>query len=198
MREPSMTPGEYWDTEWRSRISGGSVKINVEKGGRIINELCKRPYYIDKEKLDVGCGPSYHARHMAGMMTGWIDKYTGIDLSPSVIERSRKAGLNVICGDIFGLTEEKKYDLFLFLDSLEHIKERDLLAEKVRKLAAKGFMIFGNIPLYLSLHEVDGEKFENTMNFDKLVRFVNICGARNLWHEIYGVNGYPYMIFEAY
>jgi len=89
---------------------------------------------------------------------------------------------------------EQRFDLFLFLDSLEHMENLKAISQKVRAIAADGFIIFGNVPLYPSHHDTMAEY---PMNINILKQFIYDCGLSGLHQRIYGINGYPYMVFEA-
>ena len=61
-------------------------------------------------------------------------------------------------------------------------------------LSGEELTIFGNIPLYLS--ECEGN--ERPMDINVVNKFLFMCGCTHRWHEIYGLNGYPYMMFEGH
>jgi hypothetical protein len=143
------------------------------------------------------------------MCAEWKKNYTGIDLSEKAVANARKLGIEAYVADIHcqnprwsmddGLMEYhyNAYELFLFLDSLEHIHHHVKLAEKVKQLAAEKFGIFGNVPLYHSVH-AENEGIERPMNITLVARFLKKCGIDKFRHEVYGIHGWPYLWFEGY
>jgi len=185
----------YWDKTWSERIvDKNSVKMNTEKLEYLIAILSTLPRYTSLRKADIGCGTGMHALRMRKIFRGWDGNWTGFDLAQSAIDWAKSHGLNAHCADFSSFDHQDKYDLFLFLDSLEHIEDEDAVVETIKRTGNKGFRIFGNIPLYLSSH--DGG-FERAMNIEVLMKFLFKCGCADLWQQIYGVKGYPYMVFEA-
>jgi len=201
---------EFWDHHWSGRIKGESVEMNEGKMRHILRQLWKKPYLIPLRKLEVGCGTGIHIYYLSQLCEEWKRQYVGVDLSPTTIGFARKSGLQAFCGDITKgietvsdpLTGAKPeimqdFQFFLFLDVLEHIPDHEAVAKKVRELASKdGFHIFGNIPLYRSAHEKNGG-YEREMNIEELEKFMRACGIEKYEHNVYGINGWPYMTFEG-
>ena len=91
----------------------------------------------DDAVLDVGCGNGFltydiarKARHV-----------TAIDLSPKNIEFAKKffnrENVNHIIGDATEFEFEKKYDVVVLSNVLEHIDDRKSFLQKIRKLGDK-------------------------------------------------------------
>lgn len=158
----------------------------------ILGHLWKRTPFIHKEKLDIGCGCGIHAIRMKHLNRDWAAKWTGIELSKSASEWGKGNGVNVIQGDAFTYDFDKKFDVFFFFDSLEHIENHERLARRLIELGTPDFQVFGNVPLYASEHEYE-------INVDKVAigKFLADCGFKGLYNEIYGIDGLPYMIFEG-
>jgi hypothetical protein len=125
----------------------------------------------------------------------WKEKYTGIDMSENAINIAKRWGINAEVGSIYDFKSDTKFQLFLFFDVLEHIENYEKTAEQIKKLADDRYCIIGNVPLYLSHVEDDG--YEREMNVAVLANFLNMAGTKQLAHIIYGINGWPYMWFEA-
>ena len=176
---------KYWDTTWDGRIGkNGSIRMNGEKIKIVINSLRQRIEFIGREKFEIGCG------------TGTM--WTGIDLAESAVKQAKKFGLNAEVADIYEYTSDKKFQVFLMLESLEHHEHHDLLADKIRELASeKGYSIFGNIPLYsCDLHEEGG--YERPMDIHILCAFLQNAGCKQFTHKVFGAYGYPYMMFQGW
>lgn len=192
---------EYWDKEWSRRLDGdGSVKGNMLKVDFLINELWTRPHLIDKRKLEVGCGPATHVRHLSTMCREWARKYQGIDTSKVAIDEAVKGGMNARLMSVFDIIPlHFKYPIesFFFFDVLEHIEDHEAVAEKIRSVAAPAFNILINVPLYRSKLETDGG-FERNISIQEINNFLFHAGIERFEHQIYGLNGYPYMFVEGF
>lgn len=189
---------EYWDSEWGNRTKTDKVEMNIGKMKVLLDELWKRPGFTLKEKLDIGCGTGVHAYILAQYSTYWKDRYMGIDLSKKAIKKAHSFGLNVALQDVYQLQNGvKKFQVFLLLDTLEHIEHHEKLGQKIRALGQEPYTIFGNIPLYLSAPHHEGA-FERPMTIFDVARFLEQAGcAGQFWHRVYGAGGMPYMLFEG-
>lgn len=186
---------KYWDDTWSQRIKDPHhVDMNGEKLKHLIKQLWMRPEYAIKDKLEIGCGTGIHTIRMRQYNPEWTKNWTGIDLSPKATEWGKNLGLNIIQGDIYTHTFDKKFDAFLFLDVLEHIKDHDRLAARLIEIGKEHFNILGNIPLYRSEHS---DHYERDIDINVLGKFLKNCGFDGFYHEIYGIKGFPYMFFEA-
>lgn len=194
-----MTINEYWEGEWNRRIKGeGQVECNTEKAEIILTNIAHRKFFNDKQILDIGCGPAFHALRIAQEKPDYKERWYGIDLSPRAVEFFKSHGLQGEHGSIYEFTSNgRKFDVFLLLDTLEHISDRNKLAEKINELSNDKFIIFGNIPLYIDKKDLESG-MEHMMNINVLVDFIHKAGCQKLDHYIYGVRGYPYMIWSAY
>lgn len=186
----------HWDETWKGRIDKNKISLNIDKYRYILKQLVMRPYLSIMEKLEIGCGTGIHANRMAVFNPLWRDRWTGIDLSEDAVSIANRNGMNAIHGDVYEFDGAgKKYEVFLFLDSLEHFFDHKRLAEKVVELAAKEYIIIGNIPLYSSAH---GEGVERPIGCMELIKFfVKTNCMRPPSVKVYGINGFPYMFFET-
>lgn len=191
-----MSNAQYWEEKWKERIKDADhVHMNSEKLDHLCVLLCKFfPGYEPMRKADIGCGTGIHALRIRQILKGWDNGWTGFELSQSAVEWARGHRLNAYCSDFTTFNHDGKYDLFLFLDSLEHIENENEVAETIKRTSSTGFKIFGNIPLYHSAHEGG---FERHMNINILTKFLKKCGCIGVWQHIYGIKGYPYMVFEG-
>ena len=196
-----MTPIEdqakYWNKTWGDRIVGNKVSMNGQKIHIVINALWKRFYMAPMEKLDIGCGSGIHAANLAVYNPLWQYKWTGIDLAETGVSNARRCGLNAICGDFFTFDGNgKKYELFLLLDSLEHFEDPLSVGRKIKELASDRYIIFGNCPLYLGKGTFEAG-VEFPINIWVLKQFMEEAGCLSMNHHIYGINGFPYILFEG-
>ena len=188
---------EYWNGQWRERIKPDIVQRNRGKFNYLINELWKRPHYAPLNKMDIGCGPAEHAHEMNKIYCNWTDRYNGLELSEVCIREAKsKFNISIRKENIYEYVDQRKYELFLLLDTFEHIEFPEKLAEKIKELAAEKFYIFGNIPLYHSDPSKKGG-FEKPMDVNDVYQFLNTCGINKIWYQVYGINGYPYLVWEG-
>lgn len=188
---------KYWDREWRRRYHGDfQVECNAKKAKILVQQLWSRGYFFHLNKLEIGCGIPHHTMYISSICKEWGQKYTGIDISPEAVSIGKNWGFNIELADIIEFESDQKFDLFIFLDVLEHIKDHDAVALAVCRLKSDKFHIFGNVPLYRSEHEKEGG-FERSVNIKTISRFMSLCGIKEFRHHIYGIDGWPYMRFEG-
>ena len=185
----------YWNVTWDKRISETGVSGNQAKFSKIMNFIWQRPQYFKLMKLEVGCGPGQHATEVAKYCKEYIKDWMGIDLSHIAISHARKQQLNAVCDNFLTWDTPLKFQCFSFWDSLEHFKDPIEVADKVCLLSDKEFMVQGNIPLYYT--KIKGAGIERPTDINTLTLFWDRLGLRNRGYEVYGVNGYPYLLFEA-
>jgi 2-polyprenyl-3-methyl-5-hydroxy-6-metoxy-1,4-benzoquinol methylase len=193
-----MNINEHWENEWNKRITSKvDVSCNQQKAKIIIDKIRNRNYFSPRKILDIGCGPALHALRIMQECPDYNERWFGIDLSQKAVDFFRKHGLRGECGSIYDFSPNgHKFEAFLLLDTLEHITDRDRLALKVREMIQPNSVMFGNIPLYINKKDLENG-VENMMDINKLSRFCVISGFEYLDYFIYGINGYPYMIWQA-
>ena len=186
-----------WDNEWKSRTNEHGISRNLPKAKYICKKLWDRPYLIPMKKLEIGCGESPHIAVLSKYCREWKENYVGVDASPYIVDIAVRKGLNVFCGDILDIDfNGKKFNLFLFLDVLEHIMDLERLAEKIKSLAEDDLVIIGNVPMAPNVQR-DPEIEDRPVTLKELADFSGACGCETIDHEIYGSFGYPYLFFEA-
>lgn len=188
----------YWEQEWAGRASSEKIKMNLGKVRVLINQLWSRAPYAVMEKLDIGCGTGVHAHILSRYSPYWKERWTGLDLSPVAVERAKGFGLNAKVQNFFEYDGDgKRYELFLLLDTMEHIDDHERLGSKIKELAYSEYVIFGNIPLYLSESQIEGH-YERPMTIHTVKRFLSYAGCDGKFmFNVYGISGFPYMWFEG-
>lgn len=104
----------------------------------------------DLNILEIGCGEG-------GNISPFLDKgykCTGIDLSQSQINNAEeyfkdhpnRENLSLICNDIYDIAPEKKYDIILLRDVIEHIPNQNKFMGHLKQFVAKGGIIFFGFP----------------------------------------------------
>lgn len=193
----SNATAEYWNKQWEERIVDNvRVNGNWDKYEIIIKELYDRPYLSKMNKLEIGGGVCPIILRLASDFPVWAEKYTCIEQSEVAVRWVNKNGLKAICSDIMDLETDEKFEVFMMFDVLEHIEDVDALADKIKSLATEKYRIIGNIPLYSSKHDPE-EGFERLMNIDSLNEVMAKIGCTEITHFVYGVKGWPYMMWES-
>jgi len=193
-----MQINDFWEEEWNKRILGdGTVKFNVGKAEKILGNLKGREYFKPHKILDIGCGPAFHAIRILQDDPTYKNRWYGIDLAQNAVQFFQEQGLQGECGSIYNFNPNgNKFGIFLLLDTLEHIMDRDRLAGKIKELAEQKYIIFGNIPLYTDKVN-GGAGFENPMDIGILKKFMKDAGIPEFDYLVYGIYGWPYMMFEG-
>lgn len=192
-RNLSFKEKSFWDDIWNDRLVDGGFNCNGPKFFRLLKILWNKAHFAPKEKLEIGCGAGVHAMWLAEYSPYWRTKWEGIDLSEVAIERAKSWGLNASVCNFTDFKSDKKFELFLFLDVLEHIEDHAAVAEKIKELGADKYTVFGNCPLYLA----EDESHEREINIHTVKAFMNNAGCEYFIHEIYGITGMPYITFEG-
>jgi SAM-dependent methyltransferase len=104
--------------------------------------------------VDVGCGTGAVLAGLADELRPELPETTweGWDIAPAAIARARtreRTGLSYVCGDF--LDSERRVDLILCLDVVEHLSDEHAFLTALRERAA-GFVF--RIPLDLSVLDV--------------------------------------------
>lgn len=147
----------YWDEQWVERIQpNGQVKMNLDKFGKVLDALWQRSEYAALEKLEVGCGCAVHAATLSRLNPWWKERWTGLDISEIAVKFIKDTlGLSAEKTSIYDYKTGKRFGLFLFLDTLEHLFDHNAIAKQIKRLGDKEYFIFGNVPLYISTHSIE-------------------------------------------
>ncbi len=101
-----------------------------------------------KEVLEFGCGPG----HMSKVLTEELGcRVTGIELDEEAAENAQKYcqevyNIDLDQIDILGIMGNRKFDVLLFADILEHLKSPETLLSTSAKLLAKGGHVVASVP----------------------------------------------------
>ena len=185
----------FWDEFHTKRLNGNELIYMKPKFDKIAEFVKCTGKIINKPKLEIGCGSGLYAHLLNDIFPGWTADYVGIDSSKKSVEiaQGHFENLDIREADVHNFRIDRKFDLFVFWDVLEHIEHHDKLAETVKALGNEGFSIIGNIPLYLSKHG----GFERPMDIDELKKFTDMCGLKKIKANIYGYSLHPYMLFHV-
>jgi hypothetical protein len=149
------------------------------------------------KKLEIGCGECIHVRSLGRFCAEWKQDYVGIDVSEYIIQRAKEFGVEAYAGDFLTFDFNCKFNLFLFLDVLEHMEDWKLIAKKVRQLALDDLVIIGNVPM----GPPEDTKYDiikdKPITLLQISSFVHECGCLSMDYEIHETFGYPFLFFEA-
>jgi SAM-dependent methyltransferase len=140
--------GTYWWWVGRRKIITG-----------ILDKLCAGSIKI----LDVGCG--------TGINLSYFSRYgstVGLDISQDALRFCSQRGLsNVLQGDAERLPfEDNSFDLITALDLLEHLDDKQALAEFHRVLKPNGFLIL-TVPAFSFMWSQHDEAVHHKRRYSK-------------------------------
>lgn len=117
----------YRGFDYKDSLSAEKIiRSDAKKSLRGISKYVKKSKYL----LDVGCGRGYFLDEARKL--GW-DTY-GIDVSESVVDYAKnELHLNVAYGDIFSFQSERKFDVVILNQVIEHFVDPKKLIATCRK-----------------------------------------------------------------
>jgi len=189
---------KYWDNFWGRHIEAEDVIIgNPERYKRIINFIWNRPQYFKLNKLDVGCGTCQYVFRIRNYTNHYVNvnNWRGVDLSKVAVKYAQSKGLRAKQADFLEWDTPLKFECFTFWNSLEYFEDITRVAHKIDTLADKYFSVQGNVPLYKMKTNTDGSK--RFLDIRSMSAFWDRLGLFNREYEVYGIDGYPYLLFEA-
>ncbi len=143
--------------------------------------------------LDVGCGPGYLLRLLAGRCPQ-ATELAGLDAAPSMIEAARRAAADERLRFTLGVAEQLPYpddafDLVVSTTSFDHWADQQAgLRECARVLAPGGHLVLADVfsPL-LQLTTLTGRRGKARTE-RQAGRLLTAAGLHRLaWHDLYAV-----------
>ena len=173
----SQIASEWWKTNGKFKILHEILPIRIEY---ILNNLEKK---INKnfEILDLGCGGGLTCEPLARLGA----KVTGIDFIKQNIKTAKihalesKLDIEYIHQDLDMLSLNKKYDLILLLEVLEHMDNWHLVIKNIKKYLKPGGKIIISTINKTQLSKIFGIFFaenilkwvpKNTHDYNKLIK----------------------------
>lgn len=145
----------------------------------------------NKRVLEVGCSAGVQTRILVESLNCTV---TGIEINPDAAREAGRYCSEVICGDIeqldlLGRFAPGAFDVVIFADVLEHLRDPSAVLEKIRPLLAEGGAVLASIPnivhAALVMEMVRG-RFDYR-NFglldDTHIRFFTLKGVCKLFEE---------------
>lgn len=122
-------------------VSKNEYFENQKKAGCRIMETMSRYIKIKGvHVLDIGCGAGgvLYPFHQKGA------EVCGIDVDDEYLSMGKKKGLNLLREDLMNFNPDKKFDLIIMTDTLEHLPKADQALDKIRNLLSdKGYLFIG-------------------------------------------------------
>jgi 2-polyprenyl-3-methyl-5-hydroxy-6-metoxy-1,4-benzoquinol methylase len=147
----------FYSTFYREMYTGSSVPTaswfeeQVSSGRRILNQLAElgvtRQELSGKRILEVGCGSG-------GILIPFTEigaEVVGIDFDDTYMVAGRNRGLNLIDRSIYEFQSDKKFDLIILKDVLEHLPDLDLVLQKLKSLLSEAGKVYIQVPTFEGL-----------------------------------------------
>ncbi len=112
--------------------------------------------------LDVGCGDGSYVNNI---ITKKVD-YTGIDHSEIAIGEGVKKGFNVMLGDAECFGFEKKFDVIIVNDVLEHINDDVACLKCCCKNLRSGGTLIVSTPIHMKYWSGNDDEFGHKRRYD--------------------------------
>jgi 2-polyprenyl-3-methyl-5-hydroxy-6-metoxy-1,4-benzoquinol methylase len=104
-------------------------------------------YIKGKDVLDLGCvNHDIVCEKQEDWLHGFVKKHAksvlGVDYLPSEVEKLRKKGYDIICADVETMNLNKKYDVIIAGELIEHLSNFGLFLDTIKKhLKEEGIFI---------------------------------------------------------
>jgi 2-polyprenyl-3-methyl-5-hydroxy-6-metoxy-1,4-benzoquinol methylase len=103
-------------------------------------------YTGNRTVIDVGCGTGYGSR----ILSENAREVIGIDLNNEAIaycrENYKSENLSFVQSDVFSLNEERKYDIAVTLQVIEHVDNVSEFCDKLKSIVKEGGGVFISTP----------------------------------------------------
>jgi len=135
--------------------------------------------------LEIGSGSgvgcvflSQHCAHVTGLEV----KSTEVDEARAI---NRRSNVEFVCGDLFETPTEKKYDVVMALDVIEHMpieQGRQLVAAMTQRLSPSGMLVIGSPSIYSYPYQSALSKASHVKCYDQkeLVELIDAYCGRTL------------------
>jgi SAM-dependent methyltransferase len=136
---------EYRSEERDTAFFEESVREKYEKG---ILARFKRvaPDFKPNSILEVGAGIGYLLQRTLKDFNLNPESATTCELNKNHAEDLEKQGFNSISGDFISVDFKKRFDLFIAIDIIEHIKDVSAVPRKIKQLISKDGLALIQVP----------------------------------------------------
>lgn len=123
-------------------------KFANQRGELVAQIISQFTEIKNKQILDSGCGDGGTALKLAQLDT----KVTAIDIRSDLAEKFKNTKIKFYCGSIDDISfENKKFDIVILQDVLEHVPDPEATIKKIRTLLSKTGIIYISTPNRFSL-----------------------------------------------
>ena len=201
MRFDEQSLAVFYSKFYREMYSGSSVPTDswfedqVASGRKILSQLNDLSVIerdlVGKHVLEIGCGSG-------GILIPFKDvgaEVVGIDFDDTYMDAGRKRGLNLIDQSVYEFQTEKKFDLIILKDVLEHLPDLNLVLQKLKSLLSVTGSIYIQVPTFEGLEFLGYQNdylryFQNAHIVHFSEASLNYVFAKNGFDTVYSnVNG---------
>tara|TARA_R100000152_G_C6773215_1_gene200447 strand:+ start:1311 stop:2165 length:855 start_codon:yes stop_codon:yes gene_type:complete len=177
--------GEYREHEYKKDgknvLNLGSAEEQKKRWKRVQNQINIFDSFLEKNHhiLEIATGKGYLARVLSQMYKNFV----GSDIDPKVVEHNQVVNpdLKVILSDVIKLPEDKKYDVVIAMDVLEHVEDTVRFAKKMHSLTKKYAII--QVPINRRLVCPNKPHLQGLKNFDGHLHYFSKFSLNNLFTQ---------------
>lgn len=151
---------------WDSAHFGGSPTYMVRKIllKKEIEKVLRKKRNISV--LDIGCGTGDYIE----IFNNYGVNYLGVDLSSYAIDKLKikYPEMSFICGDIFKVELDKKFDVIFLSEVLEHIIDEQKLLKKINNLLKTNGVLILSVPYDPKLWSYSDEQANHKRRYTKI------------------------------
>lgn len=158
---------------------GGKVKKNKNKKTPILREELLLNYIKGKEVLDLGCVDN---QPLTNFKIGKLHKFlalharhvVGVDCNKKGVEYLRKKGYDVLCGNAENIQLNKKFDVVVGGELIEHVSNQGIFLDNIYNVLKKNGKLIITTPNAFSLRNILRQIFLGAVPTNK---------EHTLWHN---------------
>lgn len=162
--------------------------FNLQKGGYWIEKIAFFEKNLKKLKnkenksleiLDLACNDGN-----LSLKYSRFGKVTAIDLNENAIQIARNKKINAICADVFEidrLFKEKKFNVVIAGDIIEHVFDTDLLIKKIHAVLIENGILLLSTPNLVSI----GRRLMAVLGINPYCEFSTEKNGKNVGHIRY-------------
>ncbi len=177
--------GEYREQHYKKNskhvLDLGSEEEQQNRWKRVQNQIRIFESFLkeDNHILEIATGKGYLARLLSQLYKNFV----GSDIDPKVVEHNQVVNpdLKVILSDVIKLPEDKKYDVVIAMDVLEHVEDALQFAKKMHSLT-KGYVVI-QVPINRRLVCPNKPHLQAGKNFDGHLHYFNKFSLNNLFTQ---------------
>ncbi len=175
--ESDFREDQYDDT--KNVLEMGSLEEQAERAQKVMNQLHLMKYFATKDDtvLEIASGKGYFLKSAKNYFTN----LKGSDIDPKVINHNETHNpeIEVILSDVLKLPENKKHDVVVAIDVLEHVEDIEEFARKMYSLTNKYAII--QVPVERGLKCPNDPVLQGGREFDGHLHYFSEFSLNNLF-----------------